>query len=97
MRVSRASRCFLSKKRANPASAARAVGAEIIINQKLYGGNNCGAGEFGMVDYRDKIYEYYCSGFFFKNVHGLNGEFIYDKAQQESVQALKYMMSWVNI
>src|SRR6195952_6046552 len=45
------------------------VGAGIIINKKLYAGYNCGAGEFGTVDYLDKIYEYYCSGYFFKNVY----------------------------
>ena len=41
------------------------VGAGIIINNKLYPGQNCGAGEFGCVDYLDNIYEYYCSGSFF--------------------------------
>ena len=65
------------------------VGAGIIINKKLYAGRNCGAGEFGTVDYLDKIYEYYCSGSFFENVHGLNGEFLYEKAKQEDAQALK--------
>ncbi|HEX5152331.1 MAG TPA: ROK family protein [Parafilimonas sp.] len=65
------------------------VGAGIIINKKLYAGRNCGAGEFGTVDYLDKIYEYYCSGSFFENVYGLNGEFIFEKAQQQDAQALK--------
>ena len=65
------------------------VGAGIIINKKLYAGRNCGAGEFGMVDYLDKIYEYYCSGSFFENVYGLNGEFVFEKAKKEDAQALK--------
>lgn len=65
------------------------VGAGIIINKKLYAGRNCGAGEFGCVDYLDKIYEYYCSGSFFENVYGLNGEFVFKKAQQQDAQALK--------
>jgi glucokinase len=65
------------------------VGAGIIINKKLYAGRNCGAGEFGTVDYLDKIYEYYCSGSFFENVHRLNGEFVFEKAQQQDAQALK--------
>ncbi len=65
------------------------VGAGIIIHKKLYAGPNCGAGEFGMVDYLDKVYEYYCSGSFFENVHTLSGEFVYTQAQQEDVQALK--------
>ncbi len=65
------------------------VGAGIIINKKLYAGNNCGAGEFGLVNYLDKIYEHYCSGSFFKNVYDLNGELVYEKAKQQDEQALK--------
>jgi glucokinase len=65
------------------------VGAGIIINKKLYAGRNCGAGEFGTVDYLDKIYEYYCSGSFFENVYGLNGEFVFEKAKQGDAQMLK--------
>ena len=65
------------------------VGAGIIINKKLYPGHNCGAGEFGTVDYLDKIYEYYCSGSFFENVYGLKGEFVFEKAQQQDTQALQ--------
>jgi glucokinase len=65
------------------------VGAGIIINKKLYSGHNCGAGEFGCVDYLDKIYEYYCSGSFFKNVHGLDGEEIFHKAKQNDAQSLE--------
>lgn len=65
------------------------VGAGIIINKKLYAGHNCGAGEFGCVDYLDKIYEYYCSGSFFANVYGLNGEFVYEQARQQDPQSLK--------
>jgi len=64
------------------------VGAGIIINKKLYAGKNCGAGEFGTVDYLDKIYEYYCSGSFFENVYGLKGEFVFEQAKNEDVQAL---------
>ncbi|MBC8491251.1 MAG: ROK family protein, partial [Candidatus Marinimicrobia bacterium] len=40
-------------------------GAGIIINNHLYVGKNCGAGEFGMVSYNDRNYEYYCSSQFF--------------------------------
>lgn len=65
------------------------VGAGIIVNKKLYAGYNCGAGEFGTVDYLDKIYEYYCSGSFFKNVYGLSGEFVFEQAKNEDTQALK--------
>jgi glucokinase len=65
------------------------VGAGIIINNKLYPGHNCGAGEFGCVDYLDKIYEYYCSGSFFKNVYGIEGEEVFLKAKQNDARSLE--------
>lgn len=57
------------------------LGAGIIINDKLYAGVNCGAGEFGMVEYRDQYYEYYASGQFFENCYQMNGEVVFKKAQ----------------
>lgn len=65
------------------------VGAGIIINNKLYAGSNCGAGEFGMVDYLDKIYEYYCSGSFFQNVYKVDGGEVFIRAKNGEEQALK--------
>jgi glucokinase len=41
------------------------LGGGIIINNELYAGNNCGAGEFGLVHYLDENIEAYCSGGFF--------------------------------
>jgi glucokinase len=57
------------------------LGAGIIINGHLYAGPNCGAGEFGMVDYLDHCYEYYSSGQFFQNVYEMDGEEIFKKAK----------------
>ena len=54
------------------------LGAGIIINRHLYAGKNCGAGEFGMVDYLDHNYEYYASGSFFQNIYQLGGEETYE-------------------
>jgi len=65
------------------------LGAGIIINNHLYAGPNCGAGEFGCVDYLDNNYEFYCSGSFFNNVYGLNGEEVFKNAQKGDAQALK--------
>jgi len=65
------------------------MGAGIIINHKLYAGPNCGAGEFGMVDYLDKVYEYYCSGQFFQNVHQVDGEVVYQGALKGDEKYLK--------
>lgn len=50
------------------------LGAGLVINGKLYAGRNCGAGEFGCVQFKDKNYEYYCSGQFFANEYHTTGE-----------------------
>jgi glucokinase len=65
------------------------LGAGVIINNHLYAGKNCGAGEFGMVDYLENNYEFYASGSFFQNVHGLNGEEVFRKAKDGDQAALK--------
>jgi glucokinase len=65
------------------------MGAGIIIHGKLYAGPNCGAGEFGMVEYLDKVYEYYCSGQFFQNVYQVDGETVFQNARRGEPEALK--------
>jgi glucokinase len=56
------------------------LGAGVIANGRLYAGANCGAGEFGMIPYRDKTLEDYASGRFFKTVHGISGRELYERA-----------------
>lgn len=63
------------------------IGAGIIINKRLYAGPNCGAGEFGMVEYLDHCYEYYGSGQFFENVYHTNGQIVFDRAQSGDQEA----------
>jgi glucokinase len=65
------------------------LGSGVIINKKLYGGKNGGAGEFGMIDYLDKYYEYYASGQFFKNVYQTDGEIVFKKVKEGDVTAIK--------
>lgn len=65
------------------------LGSGIIINKKLYTGNNCGAGEFGMVDYLDQCYEYYASGQFFQNVYGTDGEVVFKNASEGNTAFIK--------
>jgi glucokinase len=48
------------------------LGAGIIINNKLYEGVNCGAGEFGMIPFKDDVIETYCSGQFFDKCYNLS-------------------------
>jgi len=47
------------------------LGGGIILNNRLYPGENCGAGEFGLVRYLDENYEAYCSGAFFPKKYNI--------------------------
>jgi glucokinase len=64
------------------------MGTGLILNGRLYCGRNCGAGEFGMMTFRDRNYEYYCSAQFFANVHGLRGDILADRAAAGDEEAL---------
>ena len=66
------------------------LGAGIIINHHLFAGPNCGAGEFGMVDYLDHCFEYYCSGQYFQNVYHTDGQVVFEKAKAGDLQAQQY-------
>jgi glucokinase len=66
------------------------LGAGIMINHRLYAGPNCGAGEFGMVDYLDHCFEYYCSGQYFQNVYQVDGQVVFEKAGAGDVQARQW-------
>jgi glucokinase len=65
------------------------VGAGIIINNKLYSGNNCMAGEFGKISYKDHDIEYYCSENFFKTIHSQTSELVYDSALRGKSKAIE--------
>jgi glucokinase len=65
------------------------LGSGLILNKKLYGGKNCGAGEFGMISYLDKYYEYYASGQYFKNVYQMDGEVVFKNALKGDTKAIK--------
>jgi len=63
------------------------LGGGIVVNDRLYPGYNCGAGEIGLLPYKDQILEYYCSGSFFKNVHGLDGVAVFEAARKGDAKA----------
>ena len=65
------------------------IAGGIIINKKLYNGSNFGAGEFGMLAYKEKNYEYYCSGQFFEKIHDVKGEELYVRAENRDKDAIK--------
>ncbi|WP_430809343.1 MULTISPECIES: ROK family protein [unclassified Carboxylicivirga] len=64
------------------------LGAGIIKNGHLLPDQNCGAGEFGMIPYRDHHYEYYCSGQYFESVHGISGAELAQRASTGDAKAL---------
>lgn len=65
------------------------LGAGLILNGRLYSGTNCGAGEFGMLPYKDSDYESYCSGQFFRIKYNRTGEELFEKAKAGNKEALK--------
>jgi glucokinase len=65
------------------------LGAGIIKGGHLMPDRNCGSGEFGEMPYLDKIYEYYCSGQFFQNVHGEDGDKLAVLAKEKDERAVK--------
>jgi glucokinase len=62
------------------------LGAGIIIDNKLYEGSNCGAGEFGMIPFKDDILETYCSGQFFKKYYKISGSDLYKLNNKKSTK-----------
>jgi glucokinase len=64
------------------------LGGGVIINNRLYAGYNCGAGEIGLLPYKDNVLEYYCSGSFFKNLYGLDGVEVFEAALNGDARAL---------
>lgn len=63
-------------------------GSGLILNGKLYSGEHCGAGEVGMLPYRNSIFEHYCSGMYFEREFGLSGREVFEKAENGDAKAL---------
>lgn len=63
------------------------LGAGIISENQLVNGACGGAGEFGMIPYKEGIIEDYCSGKFFKR-HNTTGEILMQKAIEGDTHAL---------
>ena len=64
------------------------LGMGILIDGKLYNGVLCGAGEVGMLPYKNGILEEYAGSFFFENEYGESAKELYDKALQGNAMAL---------
>lgn len=65
------------------------VGAGIIINNQLYNGVLCGAGEVGMLPYKDGLMEDYAGSFFFSKFHHTSAKETSEKAFQGDADAIK--------
>ncbi|HUG44171.1 MAG TPA: ROK family protein [Acidobacteriota bacterium] len=70
-------------------SVGTGLGAGLIVHDRLYSGAHCGAGEFGMIPYRDQVLEYFASGQLFENVYGIAGTEVFEKALQDDSRALR--------
>jgi len=64
------------------------IGAGIIIQDKLFSGTNCGAGEIGYLPYKDQDFEYYCSANFFERIHNTTAHETYLRAEKHDTEAL---------
>jgi glucokinase len=64
------------------------LGMGILINAKLYNGVLCGAGEIGMLPYKNGILEQYTGSFFFEEEYGESAKVLYQKALDNDRKAL---------
>jgi glucokinase len=64
------------------------LGGGIIINNELYAGRNCGAGEFGLVHYLDSNIEGYCSGGFFPKMFNMSALDAFNQAKAGDLSAM---------
>jgi glucokinase len=64
-------------------------GVGLIINNELYSGANCVAGEYGRIIFKEKELEDYCSGKFFREKYKTPGEILSQKARKGDKKALK--------
>jgi glucokinase len=61
-------------------SCGTGLGSGIIINNQLYNGLNCGAGEIGLLHYLDHNIEYYASGNLFSTQFNTTAELAHQRA-----------------
>ncbi len=67
------------------------LGMGVIINNRPYNGVLCGAGEIGMLPFKDGIVEDYAGSFFFKRKYQMSAKEIHDLALRKQPQAIEAM------
>lgn len=65
------------------------LGMGIIINNQLYSGVMCGAGEIGMLPYKKGIVEEYVGSFFFQREYQQSAKELHEKALKSDAMALE--------
>ncbi|GAB3647172.1 ROK family protein [Echinicola sediminis] len=65
------------------------IGSGLILDNQLFLGHNCGAGEIGLLPYKDKNIEYYASSNFFSACYGISALQAFEAACRGDQQALK--------
>jgi glucokinase len=65
------------------------LGTGIVIDGKIYTGNNSGAGELGYLPYLDRDLEFYCSSTFFTKIHHTTAHELFQQADIGNSEALK--------
>jgi glucokinase len=63
-------------------------GSGLVLDGHLYSGPHCGAGEVGMLPYKESIFEHYCSGQFFEREVQTSGAEVYALATQGDPKAI---------
>jgi glucokinase len=64
------------------------LGAGIIYNKELINGSSGASGEFGILPYKEKTLEDYCSGQFFETEYGITGVEMFARAKKGDKLAL---------
>ncbi len=65
------------------------IGSGVILDNELYSGANCGAGEIGYLPYLDRDLEYYCSSNFFEKIHHTTAYDTFQGAEKNDARALE--------
>lgn len=65
------------------------LGMGILVDNKLYNGVLCGAGEIGMLPYKNGIMEHYTGSFFFEEAYGESAKALFNKALEDDSVALE--------
>jgi glucokinase len=70
------------------------LGVGVITNGTLYAGANCGAGELGVMPYKELTVEAYAAGQFFPRECGVSGEVAHRRARAGDPEALGWFESY---